>query len=108
MADSLASILAGAGGNPYAGGTNLAPLIGSMLMAQSMRQNSGGGIPQQPMVPGQPPGMMPVMPSTDGIGQMGGAAAPMGASQGALGGPNPMGNALLPFAKMLGLTGTGS
>jgi len=81
MPNTLASILAGAGKDPYGQGTNLAPLIEGMLSAQNLPQ--GGGMEQQPMVPGQlPPGMAgqsSQMPSS--MGQLGGMAGMTGMGQ---------------------------
>lgn len=71
--ETLASILAGQGANPYQTTAGISPLIAQQLLAQQMGPAQlGGAMPQaQPMMPqGQPQ-----MPNAQTGGQLGSLAA---------------------------------
>jgi hypothetical protein len=70
--ESLASILAGGGANPYQQPQGLAPLLSQLLLAQQMAPGQlGQGQPQ----PGGPmPGAVGGAPQAQGLGGMGAAA----------------------------------
>jgi hypothetical protein len=69
--ESLASILAGGGANPYQQSTQgLAPLLSQLLLAQQMAPGQlGQGQPQGGMIPGSS-----AAPQAQGLGGMGAAA----------------------------------
>jgi hypothetical protein len=65
--ETLASILAGAGANPYQMSQGIAPLLGQLLLSQQLAggQLGQGQQPQQGVAPAQPQA---------GLGSMGAAA----------------------------------
>lgn len=78
MMETLASILAGAGANPYQGnGGGMSPLIQQLMLAQQMGgpqlgQTPAPGMPGMPApmpIPGQPVPGQPPLPG--GMGRMG-------------------------------------
>jgi hypothetical protein len=78
--ESLASILAGGGANPYQQPQGIAPLLSQLLLAHQMAPGQiGQGQPQ-------PGGMIPgsaAPPQAQGLGGMGAAQMPQGMPGGA-------------------------
>lgn len=52
--NTLASILAGSGGNPYQNPQGISPLLAQYLQAQYMQGQPPQGVPQTPGMPQQP------------------------------------------------------
>lgn len=83
--ETLASIMAGQGANPYQQGQGIAPLLSQFLLNQQLAQGQGiQGSPQgAPQMPQQP---QMVGAAPPGIGTMGAAALPQLLAQSQSGG----------------------